>query len=140
MAMRGCDPTTAQIHFPWIPPFRQPTHWRHPKKSKTATDKKTNQEKTGRRVLGGSMGGEQWVGRTLQPACIFPKTTRLVNRLPSLSVGFGLRGAVAGGYINIYDLPRGVTVALQILDLFVMVRIHARQPMRMGWPWGLGRV
>jgi len=25
-------------------------------------------------------------------------------------------------------LPRGVTVALQILDLFVMVRIHARQP------------
>jgi len=24
-------------------------------------------------------------------------------------------------------LPRGVTVALQILDLFVMVRIHARQ-------------
>ena len=26
------------------------------------------------------------------------------------------------------NLPRGVTVALQILDLFVMVRIHARQP------------
>jgi hypothetical protein len=32
------------------------------------------------------------------------------------------------------QLPRGVTVALQILDLFVMVRIHARQPL-VGYQW-----
>ena len=32
----------------------------------------------------------------------------------------------------VVSLPRGVTVALQILDLFVMVRIHARQPTA-GW-------
>ena len=31
-----------------------------------------------------------------------------------------------------FILPRGVTVALQILDLCVMVRIHARQPSA-GW-------
>ncbi len=29
---------------------------------------------------------------------------------------------------SIYALPRGVTVAQVILDHFVMVRIHARQP------------
>lgn len=52
-----------------------------------------------------------------------------VRQVSSPEAGNCVRGATSRVTdIQEDQLPRGVTVALQILDLFVMVRIHARQP------------